>query len=348
MNRLIALFASAVALGAILFWVSLRDLNSWSLDSKDLDSDIIVHFPRGTKLTELGVVLEREGLVSSALRFNIWVRLRGDYARFQAGNYKFIKGKIAPTTIIETMIKGEAYVPLVLQITIPEGFNTRQIAARLEGLGLGTKAEILKLMISERLLDELKVEAPSIEGYLYPATYNYTAMPNARTVLSDMVQTFWNRLPPNYLEDLRTVGLSLHQAVTFASLIELETLQEDEKAKVSEVIWRRLKARDLIAIDASLIYGIKNYKGDITWQHLRDATNKYNTRIHRGLPPGPIGSPSASSLTAVLKPTTAGYYFYVLIPDGKERHHFSKSLSEHNRYVKLLLETTSKTAAAKP
>ena len=326
-----------------------HELEAWSLRDHESKAEVVVHFPKGTALRDLAALLEKEGLVSSGLRFRLWVRLAGNYPRFQAGNYRFGPGPISPEKIRKDMVKGAVILPVVLQLTIPEGFNIRQVAARMAQAGLGTETEILQLLNDQNLARSLKVEARSLEGYLYPATYNFTVMPTAKTVITEMVNTFWARLPANYLQDLAAVGLTLHQAVTFASLIELETMLDEEKAKVSEVIWRRLKANDAIAIDAALIYGIKGYQGDIKWQHLRDKSNLYNTRIHRGLPPGPIGSPDTSSLEAVLKPSTNGYYYYVLIPDGQTRHHFSTSLSEHNRYVKMLLEAEkSKSAAKRP
>ena len=349
MKRLILLLLAFLVVGGLSLTMGLRALKAWSKVPREVPREVIVHFPKGTHLQDLADVLAREGAVTSAARFRWWVRLSGQYARFQAGNYRFGPGSVTPAKIANAMVTGDAYVPVVLQVTIPEGFNIRQIAARLAAHGLGSPRSILQLMQDREFLTSLKVNAGSLEGYLYPATYNYTTMPQAKTVLTDMVTTFWNRLPASYLDDLKAVGLTLHQAVTFASLIELETTHDDEKVKIAEVIWRRLKAKDNIAIDAALIYGIKDYQGDIKWTHLRDATNPYNTRIHKGLPPGPIGSPASSSLDAVLKPTTNGYYFYVLDPEGLDRHHFSTSLSEHNRYVKLLLEADkSKSAARKP
>ncbi len=142
---------------------------------------------------------------------------------------------------------------------------------------------------------------------------------------------FWRELPPSYEENCKAKGLILYQCVTFASLIELETKFDDERSMISEVIWRRLKAREPLGIDAALIYGIPNYDGDIKWVHLRDRKNKYNTRIFAGLPPSPIGSPSRDSLAAVLTPTNFGYRYYVLDIQIGERHHFSKSPSEHQK-----------------
>ena len=110
---------------------------------------------------------------------------------------------------------------------------------------------------------------------------------------------------------------------------------------IAEVIWSRLSKNEPLGIDAAVIYGIDGYQGDIKFAHLRDAKNPYNTRIHRGLPPGPICSPAVSSLKAVLNPTKSGYYYYVLVPGELKRHHFSRSLDEHNKHVQELIRAYS-------
>ena len=92
-----------------------------------------------------------------------------------------------------------------------------------------------------------------------------------------------------------------------------------------------------MAIDATIIYGIKDYSGNLTRRHLRDAGNPYNTRMHSGLPPTPIGSPSIKSLLAVLNPSNKGYYYYVVDVKKGNKHHFSTTLKEHNRYVRELV-----------
>ena len=202
---------------------------------------------------------------------------------------------------------------------------------------VGSYDELWKLAHNKKFLAKLKVKAPNLEGYIYPATYKFLKRLNGKEVFSEMVETFWEKLPPNYLERIKAKRLSLHKAITFASLIEMETSHEDEKNMIAEVIWSRLKNREPLGIDAALIYGIENYKGDIKWKHLKDRKNKYNTRIHKGLPPGPIGAVTSSTLESLLNPTSKGYYYYVLIA-GTTRHHFSKTFKEHNKHVKLLLK----------
>ena len=194
-------------------------------------------------------------------------------------------------------------------------------------------------MRNKSFIKELGVNSSSLEGYTYPATYSFSKMPTGREFYTTVVKKFFDSLPSGFLDQVEARGLSLNDAVTFASLIELETMQEAEKPIISEVIWRRLKQGDALGIDAAIIYGISNYAGDITWNHLKDKNNPYNTRIHRGLPPTAIGAVSKTSLEAVLKPTNLGYYYYMLDADDQTKHVFSRTAAEHGEQVKRFLKS---------
>ncbi len=327
-----------MALGGLGYY-----LNRWSSSPVTIvpETGVVVSFPKGTPLGRLGERLAEQGVINNRWLFTLLVRADGQYGSFQAGDYQFM-GMVTPREVVQKILKGETFSEVVLQFTIPEGFNVQQVSERLSAQGLGSVAEIKALLHDPKFLKQMRVEGQSLEGFLYPATYTFHKKPLLRDVVQKMVETFWQRLPNGYMDELKKVGLTLNQAVTFASLIELETQLDSERPKVAEVIWRRLKDGVPIAIDAALIYGIKDYKGDITWAHLKDAANPYNTRIHRGLPPGPIGAPSANSLLAVLNPSKEGFYYYVLTEYGSKEHAFSKSLSEHNQRVKLFMESNPK------
>jgi len=313
----------------------------WAHAPHVVDHEIIFDFKQGTTLTTLSQELARAGVVSSASLFHSWVRLvEGDYQRFQAGHYRF-DGAITPQQVEEMMLKGDIYAPIVAQITIPEGFTMRQTLERLAANGIGTLGDLRALARNKAFLAELRIPSTTLEGYIYPATYIFHSLPTPHQALSEMVKSFWQHLPRNYETQVHAMGLSLSDAVTFASLIELETRHDDEKPLISEVIWRRLKDRTPLAIDAAVIYGVADYKGNLTWANLADTKNPYNTRVHIGLPPTPIGSPDLKALEAVLTPSNFGYYYYVLIP-GEGRHHFSRTLQEHNEHVKKLVESTKR------
>lgn len=338
MLRSLVKFLFLVGIFAVsLTGAGLYQLHSWAEQPFEMGEMATVRFAKGTRLAELSGLLEDAGVVSHGLFFHLYVRIFDDYGRFQAGDYRFQEA-LAPRDVAKKIRDGKAFVPIAVQFTVPEGWTMNQIITRMAAVGIDTAPRLQKLARDPTLLKALNIPGKNLEGYLYPATYTYTRKPTGEDVFRDMVRTFFERLPSDYVERAKARGLTLHKAVIFASLIELETLHDDERSKVSEVIWERLKKGSSLGIDAALIYGIKNYKGDITWKHLKDAKNPYNSRIHKGLPPTPIGSPSAQSLEAVLNPTNEGFYYYVLIGDGSQRHHFSRSLSEHNRHVKLLLD----------
>jgi UPF0755 protein len=316
-------------------------LTQWSTQKVHLANERILDLKPGTPLASFAAALADQGVVSNALAYTVWVRLEGNYQRYQAGHYRFM-GDVAPADVASTIVKGDVYNPVVLQVTIPEGFTQKLIAERLAANGVGHIVEIQHLFTEKSFLQRLGVQAPSLEGYLYPATYDFRERPTAEQALELMVKTFWQNLPKDYEKRVKDMGLTLNDAVIFASLIELETRRDEEKPLISEVIWRRLKDKVPLAIDAALIYGIPDYDGTIRWAHLADAKNPYNTRIHVGLPPTAIGSPGVKSLEAVLIPSNFGYYYYVLIP-GESRHHFSKTLQEHNLNVKKLVNGTKRT-----
>lgn len=332
--------ASALAIvGAGIYW----RLQSWSSTPTLLTTETIIEFPSGTPLSRLASKLYDAGVISSREWFLLSVRLRGSDRQFQAGKYRFI-GSVTPDQVVTSISKGDIFQPTVLSITVPEGFTQRQVIERLAANGVGHVVELQRLAQDRVWLKSLEISAPSLEGYLYPATYSFTQLPTAQQALAQMVKTFWQNLPRDYQSKIASKGLSLHDAVTFASLIEAETMQDDERSLVSEVIWRRLKDRVPLGIDAALIYGIPDYAGDLKSRHLVDPKNPFNTRIHRGLPPGPIGNPSAKSLVAVLEPSHHGYYYYVLIP-GTDRHHFSRTLQEHNEHVRKLIQASRRDQA---
>jgi UPF0755 protein len=331
-----ASFAKFFVLTLLLIALGFGGLETWYSRKIPLEQPVTIELQRGASLRSFAESLESKGLVSNGWFFHGRTRLVGNYKKFQAGPYRF-SGDVSPMDIAKKIMSGEVFRPVVIQYTIPEGFTGKQTAERLAALGIGHIRELRSLLNDESFAVSLNLSGNGLEGYIYPATYSYTETPNATEALTRMVKTFWQNLPKGYAEKVADRGLSIEQAVIFASLIELETMHDEERSMVSEVIWNRLKDQVPLAIDATLIYGIPDYKGDLTWKHLKDAKNPYNTRIHKGLPPTAIGSPSTKSLEAVLRPTDKGYYYYVLLP-GTTRHHFSKTLKEHNRHVQRLVK----------
>lgn len=318
-------------------------MGSWALSPIHLPNDVVVEVKPGTALKILSSSLEKHGVISNKVLFYTWMRLGSDYSKIQAGSYLF-KGDTTPMAVRKKLVTGDIYRPLVLQVTIPEGFTLKMLTDRLAAKGVASQAELEKMVKDSKFIRSLGIKSATLEGFTYPATYSFESMPSGSDFLKKTVKTFFEKLPVNYEDDVGKLGLNLTQAVTFASLIELETMRDDEKPMISEVIWSRLKRGEPLGIDAAIIYGITNYDGDLKWKDLKNAKNRYNTRIHRGLPPGPIGAASRSSLVAVLNPSNLGYYYYVLDSNDSTRHLFSKTLAEHNANVRKLVKSVAKPA----
>lgn len=339
------IIATVVILGCTGLGASLY-LNSWGeakfvgeLAAGLEETPAVLHFPAGTRLVTLAGRLEALGLIDSSSKYYLFEKLNHRYQHFQAGTYKF-DNPVSPAEISKKLIAGEVHRAIALEFNIPEGFSLPKVINRLAALKIAPRDELYQLAYDSKFVRGLGIEAPSLEGYVYPATYRFYEHPNAAKVFQAFVGKFRQMVGESLIAALAKTRLSLQEAVIFASLIEKETLHDDERPKIAEVIWRRLKNREPLGIDAATIYGVEDFDGDLKWSHLNDKKNEYNLRVHRGLPPGPIASPTVDSLKAILKPTDKGYYYYVLVADGAKRHHFSRTLQEHNKYVRRLVKET--------
>lgn len=279
---------------------------------------------------------------------SLYIKMFDAFEEVKSGRY-LLPPHDSLQQIMDKLKKGETHKQQTFKVTIPEGFTMRQVAARLErhrhslADGKHLTAERLMARMSEgSFLASLGIKAPTIEGYLYPETYAFFEVkPTSTQVISRMVKELFSHLTPELRSAFKARGISVHEALIMASMIEKETSAPEERNKVSEVIWSRWKKAMPLGIDAAVIYGIKDYGGDLTFAHLKDKSNLYNTRVHRGLPPTPIGATSLASLLAVTTPTKHGYLYYVLIPGSGGRHHFSRTYKEHNRHLRRLVRATS-------
>ena len=309
-------------------------------------------------IDELAEHLAEQGLTISPALTILYIKIFAQFEKAKSGTYKF-SAHDSLRAVVATIIAGNTTNELALRITIPEGYTLQQVAKRLMSLRANladgaqlSVAQILAKMHNPQFIQSLGIsshvtqvtQVTTLEGYLYPETYEfYGETPTSTTVITRMTHQLMSLLDAEFYQGLKRHNISLHQAIIMASLIEKETALTDEKPLIAEVIWNRLRRNMTLGIDAALIYGIKNYQGDITFAHLKDHTNRYNTRIHKGLPPTPIGSPTISSLRAVINPSKLGYLYYVLIPQRGGRHHFSKTYRQHQLYVSRLVRTSTAT-----
>ncbi|MBI3652523.1 MAG: endolytic transglycosylase MltG [Acidobacteria bacterium] len=276
--------------------------------------------------------LQQIGIVKNPTVFALYVRALRRSGHLKAGVYKF-DSPISPMQAIEKMLRGEVTYE---RVTIPEGYNRFDIARTLAKVtGKASEQEFLRLMNDTRPIAKFAPQARNLEGYLFADTYNYNAGTSAEELIQLMVNRFKEVFTPEWSARASQLGMTVHQIVTYASIIEKEARVEEDRPKISSVIKNRLKARMPLACDPTFIYAAilaGDYDGNPNQPRHRQRLSPYNTYIYAGLPPGPIASPSRASLEAALYPPDTDYLYFVANGiDG--RHIFSSTVAEHEAAV---------------
>jgi UPF0755 protein len=239
-----------------------------------------------------------------------------------------LSAAMPPRQILAIMVKGEVKLH---KLTIPEGYNAYQIAELVSQAGYGAQDEFDKIVSDAALVRKLGLEAETLEGYLFPDTYFFPKDVTMEKIISTMVQRFWSIFKPEWQDRTKSLGFSVHQVVTLASIIEKETGAAFERPRISSVFHNRLRKKMRLESDPTVIYGIIDFDGNLTRKHLKTRT-PYNTYKIRGLPVGPIANPGRASLEAALFPEKTAYIYFVSKKDTT--HYFSTNLKEHNRAVR--------------
>jgi len=278
--------------------------------------------------------LQAAGVIRSAMAFAIWHRIHHGRS-LKAGEYLFDKTATA-LDIHQRLVHGDIYFHTVV---IPEGYNIFDIAQALQDAGLGSSEEFLKVVTSDTaLIADLAPDAKTLEGYLFPSTYEFTRMQTMPEIAAAMVKQFRQVAREIGLTtDLQNVSLApgadVQRTVTLASIIEKETAAPEERPLVSSVYNNRLERHVALQADPSVIYAELlqgSYSGTLHHADMR-FDSAYNTYTHSGLPPGPIGNPGRTSLQAAMHPADTNYFYFV--SNGNGHHRFAHNLEEHNRNV---------------
>lgn len=291
------------------------------------EGERIVTIPRGASVKSIGEILGNEGLVYNDIRFSLLAKLSGYSGHLQAGEFLLKTGK-SPGQVIKELAFAR---PVQHSVTIIEGLRAAEIAEVFAGQGWCDAAKFVSLVHEKQFIESFGFKnLVSLEGYLYPDTYLLTAdMKGAERIITMMVRRFsqvWGEL-------ISAVGRDIgrKEAVVLASIVEKETAAEVERSLIAGVFKNRLARGMRLQSDPTVIYGIENFSGKITKKQLRSST-PYNTYTISGLPVGPICNPGKGALFAALNPAKTEYFYFVSKNDGT--HHFSASLSEHNRAVR--------------
>jgi len=316
-----------ITAGAFAAWAVWTMRHYAETPGSEIDRQVIFAIAPGEGFNQMTARLQSRGVITSPFKFKLLARFKGDDKKLKAGEYH-LSASMSPSQVLDVLVNGKIYL---YRLTIPEGFNAHQIADEIAAQGLGDAHAFLALVMDPETARQFGIEAKSLEGYLFPDTYYFPRGVSALTIARKMVERFKEQFKPAWIQRAHELHLTVHQIVTLASIIEKETGDPAERPLISSVFHNRLKKKMRLESDPTVIYGIKDFDGNLTRRHLNTPT-PYNTYTIRGLPPGPIASPGTASIEAALYPAHTDYLFFVSKKDNT--HQFSVTIEEHNRAVR--------------
>lgn len=330
MRKIVSFFiVMALIISLILlvgYFVGLSFLQPVSGSDSAADKKVVI--PKGASSKQIGEIMYQEGLIRNGLVFRLYLKSEGLDGKLQAGEYVLNTG-MSTQTIVKRLVKGES---AEFSFTIPEGYTTRQIAEKLEQAGLADKAKFMDLAAQGEFNHDFVKGIPEgparLEGYLYPDTYKIASHTTEKQIIEMMLDRFATEITSDFKQKAAKQGLTLHQAVILASVVEREAQKDEERPKVAAVFLNRMKKGWKLESCATIQYALGVNKPRLFAEDLK-IESPYNTYLHTGLPEGPIASPGKPSLESVVNPAAVDYMFFVVYEDGK--HIFSRTLEEHNR-----------------
>ena len=292
----------------------------------------IITIPPGLGTNGIIARLTESGIVRHPYSLRAYLLVTGRSGRLKAGDYLF-PSPISELECIETIRRGDVHHE---RVTVREGLNRFQIADLLATrTGKASADDFLRLMTDTTLIARIAPKARSLEGYLFPDTYNYATQTAPDDLVRLMVRRFDEIFTPEWTARASELGLTVHEIVTIASMVEAEAKVDEDRPLIASVIMNRLRRGMPLAIDQTFIYAAilaNDYDGNPNEPRHRRRDSPYNTYIRTGLPPGPIGSPGRESLNAALHPAQTDYLYYV-VGDAEGRHRFSRTAQEHDQAV---------------
>jgi UPF0755 protein len=292
---------------------------------------------KGMGSSEIADLLEENGIIRNGLLFKGYLKWVKEGSSFKAGTYTASPGDTYDQ-LIARLNAGDVVKEETVVFTIPEGFTAKQVADKLAE-AWNQKAEVFLKVIdsgtglaaADRLGIPVNAELRHrLEGYLFPETYELVKDSTPQEIVEAMLEQLEKKLDsiPDWKTKLDKRGLSLHELLTVASLVEREVVVDEERPLVAGVIYNRLNKGQKLEIDATVQYLLDKQKERLLNKDLK-VDSPYNTYKNAGLPPGPIASPGLASIQAALEPKASEYYFYVTKKDGSQGHLFGKTYKEH-------------------
>jgi UPF0755 protein len=284
-----------------------------------------VKVPSGANLTLVSDSLATRGIVGSAAKFRRFASSKDAAAKLKPGIYEFRAGE-SWRVIVDKLVRGDV---VKARIVVPEGWTSHQIAARVAA-ELGGNADSIQAQFTDTAAArKLGVPGPTLEGYLYPATYVFPLGTPREKAIGEMVRRYRSAWTPAMRAELPASGMSEREVVTLASIVEREAKDWRERPTIAAVYRNRMKKGMRLQADPTVQYALGQQRARLLYRDIASvAQNPYNTYTHAGLPPGPIASPSQGAIQAALQPAAADVLYFVARPNGT--HVFTRTLAEHN------------------
>lgn len=290
-------------------------------------TEVIVEITEGSNLTQIANLLEKKGVVDNAFTFRLYVQQQGKEKNLLPGSYKLLTGS-GYEDVLEIITAGEKQI--IYKLTIPEGFTLNQIKQRiLSAIPFIEERELEEAFNINNLsgYDFIR-DKDSLEGFLFPKTYDVTLEYDARNILEMMLAQYQietNSLDWSFADEK---GFDHYDILKISSLIEREAYIPVERPLIAAVIYNRLKIDMPLQIDAAIRYALNKWDGIVTYDDL-EIDSPYNTYKFTGLPPTPICNPGLAAIKAALEPADVQYLYYVVIDEKTHEHKFSNTFEEH-------------------
>lgn len=288
---------------------------------------VVVDIPRGAGTGQIGSILARDGVVSSGFFFKLRAKFDGDVGKLLPGRHVMALG-MSYSSALKILITPPKAAPTT-NVTVVPGHSRAQVAALLHAQHV--KGNYLALTRHSKLLNPAAYGAPrstpSLEGFLFPDTYQMRLPISAGALVRDQLTTFKQQFRTVNMSYARSKNLSPYDVLIIASMVEAEAATAHDRPLVASVIYNRLREHIPLGIDATIRYAVNNYTTPLTQSQLA-SPSPYNTRLHDGLTPTPIDNPSLASIQAAAHPATSNYLYFVVKPCGNGEMTFTSSYSQ--------------------
>lgn len=310
----------AISVGAFWMW---REVGGASTSTDPL---VRVAIPKGSTVRAAADSLAKAQVIESRRLFRAFASTTGSARAIKPGTYQFPR-HTGYRRILDALVNGRGVVHTV---TIPEGFDIRDITPLLVKALSVTEDSVRAAVTDTAWKRRLNVPAPSLEGYLFPATYAFADGTTAREAVVEMLERFEAAWKPEWNQTLQDLAISRHDAMTMAAIVEKEAKKPEERPIISAVYWNRVKKGMRLQADPTVQYALPTHVDRVLFKDL-EVESKYNTYKYAGLPPGPIASPGEASILAAMTPAKVPYLYFVAAEDG--HHEFRTTFSEHSQAI---------------